>query len=539
MPVAEITTPWTAAHLPGLSWTQSADTLLVLHATTSPRLITRSGHTAWNITPWTSRPTYASPHGKFGDPHTQMAVWNDDGLTLRAERPYFSPEHVGTTFRVGAMWATATSFLHNQRMTCTVTGPTTFGPYTFDWSEPLFNPVRGWPVCATFHQNRLAVAGTLDRPNTVWLSKVGDFFNFHPGDGLDDEAIEFPLLSDQVNAVTHLVSAGPLQVFTTGGEWTLSGEPLTPASLLARRQTQVGSLSDRSVPPAQVEGATLFAAASGRELREFLFSDVEQSYQSADLALLARHLFRDPVDMAYDPVERLLHVVMADGSLATVTNFRREQVTAWTRQETQGLFLAVAVVGRQTYALVLRAGALFLEVFDDTLNTDAALTGSSPIAKTLWSGLGHLEGQTLTLLADGTHVDPAEVTGGSITLAEPAKTVEAGLPFTHVVEPLPPLSDGPEGGGNGRQTRLIRASFRLLETPALTVDTGRGAKSIPFKRLGSSGVLDTPPLPFTGDATVRALGWQRDSIRPLWRIEQDAPLPCTVLSVTTEMKVTR
>ncbi|MCP4129355.1 MAG: hypothetical protein GY753_20195, partial [Gammaproteobacteria bacterium] len=56
------------------------------------------------------------------------------------------------------------------------------------------------------------------------------------------------------------------------------------------RQTQIGSPTDRTVPPRNVDGATLFVPRTGSELREFLFADVEQAYQSADLGMLAHHL---------------------------------------------------------------------------------------------------------------------------------------------------------------------------------------------------------------------------------------------------------
>ncbi len=81
------------------------------------------------------------------------------------------------------------------------------------------------------------------------------------------------------------------------------------------------------------------------------------------------------------------------------------------------------------------------------------------------------------------------------------------------------------------------STFRLLETAALSVDLGRGAEPVPFRRLDTA-LLDAAPARFTGDVTLRGLGWRRDRLRPLWRIEGDAPLPMTLLSVTTEIRMT-
>ena len=59
---------------------------------------------------------------------------------------------------------------------------------------------------------------------------------------------------------------------------------------------------------------------------------------------------------------------------------------------------------------------------------------------------------------------------------------------------------------------------------------------VPFRVFGGTA-LDAPPAAFTGDKTVRALGWRRDATRSLWRIDQVTPLPFTLLSVVTEVSV--
>jgi hypothetical protein len=63
-------------------------------------------------------------------------------------------------------------------------------------------------------------------------------------------------------------------------------------------------LAQRYVPPRNVDGATLFVGRTGTDLREFIYTDAEQAYQAYDLALLARHLFHDPIDQAPATVTR-------------------------------------------------------------------------------------------------------------------------------------------------------------------------------------------------------------------------------------------
>jgi hypothetical protein len=315
----------------------------------------------------------------------------------------------------------------------------------------------------------------------------------------------------------------------------VTGDPLTPASIQLIRQTRIGSPVDRMIPPVDVDGSTVFAARSGRAVHEFAYTDVADAYQSNDLALIARHIIVQPISMAYDQADRLLHMVMDDGSLATLTLYRAEQVIAWTRQETQGAFRAVAETDGRVYAVVERAGSHRLERFDAALGLDAALAGSAETPQDSWTGLEHLEGLEVGVLADGAPRGRQRVVAGRILLDPPAGSVQAGLPFTHVIEPLPPqLATG--AGSAAAPLRLVSATFRLLATPALSVDLGRGVQPVAFRRLDTR-LLDAAPPAFTGDISLRALGWRRDAMAPLWRVEGDTPLPVTLLSVTTDTRM--
>lgn len=90
-----------------------------------------------------------------------------------------------------------------------------------------------------------------------------------PREGLDDEAIEFAILSDQVNAIRAVFSGRHLQVFTSGADFMVTGDPLTTANMKLKRQTRTGSPTGHYIPPRDVDGATLFVARNGRKLREF------------------------------------------------------------------------------------------------------------------------------------------------------------------------------------------------------------------------------------------------------------------------------
>jgi hypothetical protein len=537
--VGGFATPWTEAQLRQINWTQSADTLLVVHPDVPPKTITRRADAAWDIADWTfltKSDRIAIPHYKFANPAVTLQPSATTGaVSVTASAPVFLPEHLGARIRIEDRELQITNIQSATLITANVKQTLRSTTATQDWSEQAFSSARGWPTSVCFHQDRLVIGGSRDLPNYLWLSRSDDLFNFELGQGLDDEAMQFPLLSDQVNAIRHVFSGRHLQVFTSGAEWMVSGEPLTPTNIQVHRQTRIGSPLDRSIPPRDVDGATMFVSRTDGQLREFLFTDSEQAYQAADLGMLAPHVLVRPVDMDYDARSRLLHVVRGDGKLATLTVYRDEQVGAWTVQETDGAFIAIGAVGDWMYVLVERRAGVFVEMFDKDLQVDAGLSGTSDVPTQHWTGADHLEGEVVKVVADGAPAGDYRIEGGGIVLDNPGTTVQLGLPFVHVIEPLP-LATFSVGGRSSGPMRPISLTFRLIDTGAFRLDSGRGFREISFRRLGKTKLNEAPRL-YCGDKTVRAIGWRRGSVSPMWRVEQDTPLPFTLLSVSTTVSL--
>lgn len=537
--VADLDAPWTLAQIPQVTWTQSADTLLLVHPDVKPKKLVRGALGAFELQDWSyfiDDNVMQQPYYKFADSAVAVTPSATTGtITMTSSSNVFEAGHAGTRMRIGNKEVIVTAINSPTVATAMVVEDLANTNATIDWTEQAFSSVRGYPVSVAFHQDRLVIGGSRDLPNRLWFSKSGDLFNFDLGTGLDDESIEFAILSDQVNAIRGIFSGRHLQVFTSGAEWMVSGDPLTPETVQLNRQTRVGSRVDRYIPPITVDGATMFIARNGQEIREFLYTDLEQAYQANDMALLSRHALGRPVDQDFDALRRLLFIVREDGKFATHTIYRAEAVSAWTLHETQGKVKSVAVVADDVYLLVERGGDYFIEQFDDDLNLDSALTGDVETPATMWSGLNHLEGKIVSIVADGVVLPDQVVTAGQVIIDEPASRIEIGLSYTHVVEPLPPAMTGQ--GQMVRKVRLVEALFKVMETKALRLDVGRGIRDVPLRQLSEHSILDQPAPTVSGDISVRALGWRSDLSQPLWRIEQSAPLPFTLLSVVTEINL--
>ncbi len=531
--IADITAPWTYAQLAQISWTQSADTLLLCHPDVAPQRLNRLANGSWQLTAWVfeSLGSFSyQPYYKFVDSAISLSPAGTTGsITLTASANVFVAGHVGTRIRLWNGEVQVTTVASPSVITAVVTSTLTGTGPALDWREQVFSPVRGWPVCVCFHQNRLVIGGSRDLPNRLWMSESNNLFNFDQGTGLDDNAIEFGILSDQVNAIRAVFSGRDLQVFTSGAEYMVSGTPLTPSNIQINRQTRIGSLTNRWVAPLDVDGATLFLARNGQEVREFLYTNLEQAYTANDLSLLSSHLLVEPIEMDFDKARRLLFVVRGDGTFCTLTLYRAEEVVAWTHHSTNGTAQSVCVVGDVTYLLVARDGSYFVERFDDNLQLDNALTGTSVTAAAVWSGLTYLNGKTVTIVADGAVRPDAVVTGGHITLDPPAHNVQIGLPYTHTIKPLPPNTAASDG--SGARARLVDLTLRLVNTAALTLDAGLGLRDIALRLTSDANPLDAALPQMTGDITIKGIGWQRDLSVPLWEIAQATPLPFTLLSV--------
>ena len=198
------------------------------------------------------------------------------------------------------------------------------GDYEIEFGyEDVWSTDRGYPRSGTFHEGRLYFGGAKSLPSALFGSKVGDFFNFKESEGLDDDAIFAILSSDAVNSITGLRSGRDLQIFSSGSEFFVQqaeGQPITPGNLTIKAATKSGS--KENIIPVAAEGGTIFLQRSGKALREFLFSDVELSYQSNNISLLSSHLLKTPVKMTFrratstDDGDLLIIVNGQDGTMA-------------------------------------------------------------------------------------------------------------------------------------------------------------------------------------------------------------------------------
>lgn len=312
-------------------------------------------------------------------------------------------------------------------------------------AEDTWSDTRGWPRCGTFHEGRLWLGGTAQRPTTFWGSKVNSLFDFDAGGGNDDEAIEATLDFDDVASIFNLHSGRHLQIFTQTAEFYVlpDSDPITPSNITRKATSRIGS-SRPGIRVQALEGAVLFIERRGRGVREFLFTDIEQAYSATPLTLLASHLLDSPGCTAVrrsssDAEGDLFFMCNDDGSLPVLQTMRSQDISGWALWHTDGLYKDVGVDNeKDVYTSVERvingATVRFVERFQDTFYMDAGLMFTTGLPTSTFS-VPHLEAETVSVRSDDNVFLNRVVASGSITTEDDTLIkAEVGLPFADCKE---------------------------------------------------------------------------------------------------------
>ena len=492
-----LTTTIASSYLANMDYAQSADTLIVVHEDMAPKSIVRgASHSTWTISDISFEyiPQYAFTITTRAPSHTLTPSEVDGNITLTGGGGAFLTTDVGQYVEAndGLGRARITRFISSSEVEAIVQIPffNTDAIASGSWYielgyEDAWSSSVGWPRTVTFHQGRLYFGGSKSRPNTLFASRVARYFDFNPGETLDDDAIEVTLATDSVNAITGMFAGRDLQIFTKGGEFFLSQaslDPITPNNIVVSTATRRGS--KEGIKPIGAESGTLFIQRSGKALREFLFSDVELSYISNNISLLSSHLIKEPSDLALrkatstDDGDLLMIVNETDGSLAMYSILRGQNVIAPSLATTDGEFVKVAVDVDVIYFVIKRningSDVYYVETFNDDNTTDSnvLLFGASLPGTTSVTGLDHLEGETVKVIVDDAMQNDKTVSSGGITLdSVPTAYVEIGLNYTPQVKTLPVELKLPSGNIMAQKKRIVEATTNLYLTQNLTLNS--------------------------------------------------------------------
>jgi hypothetical protein len=197
------------------------------------------------------------------------------------------------------------------------------------------------------------------------------------------------------------------------------------------------------------------------------------------------------------------------------------------------------VIVKRTINGITRRYVEYINTFDftETDNTtfnflDSALSYSGAAATTI-SGLNHLEGQTVHILADGATHPTKIVSSGSITLDRASTDVKIGLGYNSILQTMRLDAGSQNGTSQAKTKRIYEITIRLYESIGVEVGENlNNMERIPFRT--SADVMDQGLPPFTGDKTVEFRGnYETDGFI---FVRQTQPLPLTVLSLYPDLQ---
>lgn len=508
---------------------------------------------------------------------------------------------------------------------------------TYKYAHAAWSSIEGYPGTVGYYQQRMVFGATKQQPQTLWMTKVGDFKSFGKSTPLvDDDAITRSLVSRQVNEIRHILPLDSLLVLTSGGEWLLSGpdDVLTPSTMSTKQQGYGGC---SHLPPIVSGISAVYLQDDNATIQDLAYSLQADGFDGEELSTLANHLFagREIVDLAYARrPNTVIWMVRDDGALVGLTYMKTQQVVGWHWHDTDGAFESVCAIreGNEdaVYAIVRRTvnggSARYVERFanrrfdtiEDAFFVDCGLTydgrntgattmtvsGGSTwdyryetftvtasasyfnggmvgavlqlpygddgavlrlaiesvtsgtvcvcrasrdvpealrgvattdwrLARATFTGLSHLEGKTVSILADGSVHPQLVVSGGAITLQTAAAVVHAGLPYISDLQTLDLSSV--QDALRARVKNVPSVTVLANSSRGLLAGTGFDADKLFEVKQRDAENYDQPIQLRTGLFDVSLTGkWETTGSVC---IRQEDPLPLSVLSIMPDIVV--
>jgi hypothetical protein len=577
----EIATPYVEADLFDIHHVQSADVLTLVHPNYIPRELRREGALDWSLetiaftsrlspptgvtatptagttpgapTTWTYVVSSVGPNAKDESTYSAVATCSnnlfDDGAfntitwtaATGASRYYVYKLSNGLYGYIGQ--AQGTSFVDdNIAADVSVTPP--------EINDPFLG-TGNYPAAASYFEQRRCFGGTLRAPQTLWMTRSGTESNLNYSiPSRDDDSIQFRVAAREANTIRHIVPLQEMILLTSSAEWrvtSINSDAITPTSFSVKPQSYIGS---NNVQPVIVNNNLIFAASRGGHVRELGYSSQSGGYMTGDLSLRAPHLFDnlDILDMAFAKApQQVIWMVSSNGKLLGLTYVPEHAIGAWHQHDTDGLFESCCVVSEGNedvlYVVVKRevdgedvryvermASRQFANPAD-AFFVDSGLTYTGVPVDEI-SGLGHLEGKTVSILADGAVHPQRVVTDGAITLDVEASTIHIGLPIIADMQTLP-LSYETEAYGQGRVKNVNQVWLRVFRSSGIFV--GPNPDQLVEAKQRTTEPYGSPPALKSEEIQV--------TLRPDWTdtgsvyVRQSDPLPLTVVALTLEVSI--
>ena len=221
----------------------------------------------------------------------------------------------------------------------------------------VFAATGDYPACGALYQERLCVGGSDNNPTQMNGSVQDDYPDFICDPNADDYAVQYTLVSNQVNQLLNMVGTpNALVIGTSGGVWVVAGSnnsSLSQTDVTASLQSSQGV---SSLQPQVVNGSAIFVSRSSRIVTFMAYNFVTNAWDNTDLTRLNRNItigtsaaMSGIAQTAFQMEPYPIYwAVRNDGQLIGLVFNTQDQVYAWFRVNMgAGLIESVAVISGQ------------------------------------------------------------------------------------------------------------------------------------------------------------------------------------------------
>lgn len=476
--------------------------------------------------------------------HTEGALFDGDGSSVKWQ--YRDPGYGYVRITGFTSSTVVTADVIDRLPSQTVGAPQA----TTRWALSEWSTAQGWPTDVAFFRERL----WWGRKQKAWGSVSADFTDFSPrnfGQVTADMAISITLVSGKINDIQWMSGDEELLCGTAGGEFSVgeltNGDPLGPGNVRTKLISAYGS---RAIQPIKNGDATMFIQRAGLKARDVSYDSLNYKYKGSDATVLAEHITASGViniAFAQEP-DPIVWAVLANGSLIGFTWNNEQEVRGWHRHPVggNGFVESLAVmpaaegdrnelwlVVRRTINGVTKRYVEYMErpwrlgdAQSSSFYVDCGLTYNGAPTSTI-SGLGHLEGMTVDILADGSPQPQRVVTGGAITLQRTASIAQIGLPCPCKYRSMRIEAGAADGTAQGKTKRIHKSVMRFLNTGGGRFGSrADNMDGITFRK--ASDPMTAPVPLFNGDKVVTwPEGYNGDGYV---MYQNDQPTPATLVA---------
>ncbi len=590
----ELVTTYTTAQIAEFTFAQTVDALFICHEAHPVAKITRTSDTAWTLAdadfrdgPYLAQNTTATKLTPAATTGSSIEITASAVTGINGGAGFLATD-VGRLIRLrkngadAAGWAEITAVTDTTHVDVTIQSDFADTIATAEWRLGAFGTAAnlGFPRVLAFHEQRLWVGSNPGAAQTVYGSVISLFETYSPtdlGDStvLDDSGIVYTIAADQANVIRWMDSTRTMILGTSGGIWpvqaTTTLEPITPTNIQIKRSDVAGVASVR---PVHVADVSVYASATKRQVLSVGYEGDRDTFIAEDLTLLADHISQSGIDeiaFAREP-HSVVWGVRNDGVLVGLTSVTAQRVFAWHRHILGGSFgsgdavvESVAVIpstdgdvsstGRaniphdQVWLIVKRTinGATvryveFMEddfsdtdVLNDAFFVDSGLTYNDVATDTI-TGLSHLEGETVQIVAGGAAHPDRTVVSGSITLNDSYTKVHIGLYSAAQVNTLNIEPAVQNGSSQGRLKRIPTVTLRFDRSVGGEVCNNPDLDAFdPIFFRAAGDPMDAPPPLFTGDKRMSLeCGWSREA---RMKFRQPQPLPWNLMAIMPNVEL--